>query len=139
MTQRIVVIISHRDSTEIAQINHLLDELCPHVHRLRCGWHLVDRGWERLIYHIPKDPFRSRYRMFETTHRILFSWCYSWMTPACQTKEEYALSCQLFLWFLESKELMTRVGPFFVEKIWQWQAHPIVGALARTPGPGTQL
>ena len=70
--QRIVVILSDGDSTEIAQINHLVDELCPLAHRLRCGWHLVDRGWERLIYHIPKDPFRSRYRMFETTCQFSF-------------------------------------------------------------------
>jgi hypothetical protein len=120
--KKIVVIISDGDSTEIAQINNLIDVLCPHVHRLRCGWHLVDRGWERLIYHIPKDPFRSRFRMFETTRRILFSWSYSWMTPACETKEEYNLSLQLFVRFLESQELMSRVGPFFVEKIRQWHA-----------------
>ena len=92
--KKIVVIISDGDSTEIAQINNLIDVLCPHVHRLRCGWHLVDRGWERLIYHIPKDPFWSRFRMFETTRRILFSWSYSWMTPACETKEEYKLHLQ---------------------------------------------
>ena len=121
MMQRIVVIISDGDSTEIAQINNLLDELCPQAHRLRCGWHLVDRGWERLIYHIPKDPFRSKFRLFETTRKILFSWTYSWMTPACETKEEFSLSRQLFLRFLESKELISMVGPFFVEKIRIWQ------------------
>jgi hypothetical protein len=120
--KRIVVILSDGDSTEIAQINHLLDELCPQAHRLRCGWHLVDRGWERLIYHIPKDPFRSKFRLFETTRRILFSWTYSWMTPSCETKEEFSLSRQLFLSFLESKELMSMVGPFFVDKIRIWQA-----------------
>jgi hypothetical protein len=118
--QRIVVILSDGDSTEIVQINNLIDKLCPQVHRLRCGWHLVDRGWERLIYHIPKDPFRSKFRLFETTRRILFSWSYSWMTPACETKEEYTLSLQLFQRFLESKELMSMVGPFFLEKIRDW-------------------
>jgi hypothetical protein len=118
--QRIVVILSDGDSTEIFQINNLIDELCPHVHRQRCGWHLVDRGWERLIYHIPKDPFLSKFRMFETTRRILFSWSYSWMTPACETKEEYTLSLQLFHRFLESRELLSRVGPFFLDKIRQW-------------------
>ncbi len=118
--QRIVVILSDGDSTEIFQINNLIDELCPHVHRQRCGWHLVDRGWERLIYHIPKDPFRSKFRMFETTRRILFSWSYSWMTPACETKDEYSLSLQLFHRFLESQELLSRVGPFFLDKIRQW-------------------
>jgi hypothetical protein len=120
--KKIVVIISDGDSTEIAQINNLVDVLCPQVHRMRCGWHLVDRGWERLIYHIPKDPFRSSFRLFETTRRILFSWSYSWMTPACETKEEYNLSLQLFNRFLESQELMSRVGPFFLEKIRRWHA-----------------
>jgi hypothetical protein len=120
--KRIVIIISDGDSTEISQINNLIDVLCPHVHRLRCGWHLVDRGWERLIYHIPKDPFRSHFRMFETTRRILFSWTYSWMTAACETEEEYTLSLKLFVCFLESQELMSRVGPFFLTKIRSWHA-----------------
>jgi hypothetical protein len=120
--KRIVVLISDGDSTEISQINNLIDVLCPQVHRLRCGWHLVDRGWERLIYHIPKDAFRSKWRLFETTRRILFSWTYSWMTPACETQEEYNLSLQLFLRFLESQELMSRVGPFFLGKIRHWHA-----------------
>jgi hypothetical protein len=120
--KRVVVIMSDGDSTEISQINHLIDELCPHVHRLRCGWHLVDRGWDRLIYHIPKDPFQSKFRMFETTRRILFTWSYSWMTSICESKEEYDLSRQLFHRFLESPELMSRVGPFYLEKIRQWHS-----------------
>jgi hypothetical protein len=42
------------------------------------------------------------------------------MTPACETKEECTLSLQLFQRFLESKELMSMVGPFFLNKIRNW-------------------
>ena len=44
------------------------------------------------------------------------------MTSICESKEEYDLSRQLFHRFLESPELMSRVGPFYLEKIRQWHS-----------------
>jgi hypothetical protein len=111
--QRVNLIISDGDSQEIHQVNNLIDEFCPHVHRIRCGWHVVDRGWDRLVYHIAKDPMKSKFRYFETSRRILFSWAYSWMTPGCETEAEYNLSKALFIKLLDSDEMLARVGPFF--------------------------
>jgi hypothetical protein len=44
---RINVIISDGDSQEIAQINNLIDVVMTTARRLRCGWHLIDRSWNR--------------------------------------------------------------------------------------------
>jgi hypothetical protein len=41
---RITLILSDGDSQEIAQINNLIDVLLNQAHRIRCGWHLIDKN-----------------------------------------------------------------------------------------------
>lgn len=43
---RIRVIISDGDSQEIKQLDAAIQLFFPQVMRVRCGWHIIDRGWK---------------------------------------------------------------------------------------------
>ena len=70
--QRIRMIISDGDSQEITQINNLIDALQTNARRQRCAWHIVDRGWDRLVCSVPKAGKKPRrfYLMHAETTRL---------------------------------------------------------------------
>ena len=45
---RVKVIITDGDLQETSQLDIAIVMHFQNVHRVRCGWHTVDRGWKRL-------------------------------------------------------------------------------------------
>ena len=43
--KRVHVIISDGDSREYNQIDNAIETYLPGLIRIRCGWHIVDIGW----------------------------------------------------------------------------------------------
>jgi hypothetical protein len=39
------VMITNGDSQETTQLELAIKKYIPHAMRLRCGWHIIDRGW----------------------------------------------------------------------------------------------
>jgi hypothetical protein len=118
---RVQMIISDGDSQEIAQINTMIELVMKQALRQRCGWHVIDRSWNRYVYRLPKNgtaktsKFQRRYA--ETSRRILFHWFYSFMTKGCETKEEYEVSKILLIHHLNSKELLKTLGTDLVTSV----------------------
>jgi len=111
-------LVSDGDSQEIVQLNGALDKFFPNAQRLRCSWHIVDRGWARWVKfslgghsqsqrkaHL-KGKQRKKATPLTFAHklsRVLYRWIYSWAEPGyCETEEEFRLSYALFVKFLDS-------------------------------------
>jgi len=45
--RKIKVIISDGNPQEYTQIDNAMNHFCPLIYRIRCGWHVIDRGWDR--------------------------------------------------------------------------------------------
>jgi hypothetical protein len=117
---RIQMVISDGDSQEITQINNLIESLMTQARRQRCAWHVVDRSWDRYVYKVPKagtKKLRSRATYAETLRKFLFQWMYSWMTKACETKDEYEASKALFVHYLSSDHIHKKLGQEMVESV----------------------
>jgi hypothetical protein len=85
--RRVNLIISDGDLQEIVQINNLIDILMQKAQRLRYGWHLINKSWDRYVYKVPKEGKIKCAKIYaETSRKILFSWMYSWMTRGCKTE-----------------------------------------------------
>ena len=92
-------VISDGDSQEIQQLDNAISLFLPHVHRIRCGWHLVYMGWRA---HVPALGIQqtSQRKSYQEIQAVLKNWMYSWMKPSCETKSEYLLSKKLFLMYI---------------------------------------
>jgi hypothetical protein len=85
------MVISDGDSQEMTQINNLIESLVPHARRQRCARHVADRSWDRHVCKVPKagtKKLQHRATCAETLRKVLFHWMHSWMTKACETKDE---------------------------------------------------
>jgi hypothetical protein len=116
---RIQMIISDGDSQEIAQINNLIQLVMMQATRQRCAWHIVDRSWNRLVYKVLKAGSlkKNKHIYYETSCKIIFAWLYSMTTKGCETKEEYDVSKALFVFHLESPQLLKKIGPEYVQSV----------------------
>jgi hypothetical protein len=105
-----VAFITDGDSQETSQIDNAIDAYFPHAIRVRCIWHVVDRGMNSIF---PKCQVHQGTR--EASKRLVrdaydkallrvrqFFW--SWAEPNCETIEEFLLSKALLLMYLDSNE-----------------------------------
>ena len=44
---RINIIISDGDAQEYGQIDNVIKKFLSQVRRIRCGWHIIEKGWQR--------------------------------------------------------------------------------------------
>jgi hypothetical protein len=128
--QKVKVIITDGDSQETSQLDLAIALFFPQVLRVRCGWHIIDRGWKRngpKKTSVPK-PMRKPFDV--KTHEIR-NWMYSWMKPKCETEEEYIISKALFIAYLQSDEALRVLNEsncrtildFFRENVEPHEAH----------------
>jgi hypothetical protein len=102
---RVRAVITDGDSQEISQLDDALKNYMPTAQRLRCGWHIIDRGWQRHC--------RSLCGRDSAIKRNLQLWMYSWMRPgsgSCETEEEYKVSKALLLKYINSSRVVTTIG-----------------------------
>lgn len=108
--KRIVVIITDGDSQETSQVDYAIDVFFPQAIRVRCIWHIVDRGMDT---HFPNCRIKKNTRApekrcvraaFDKAELQVRHWIWSWAEPDCGTADEFQLSNALFLMFLESNE-----------------------------------
>ena len=107
---RIRVIISDGDSQEYQQIDVAISTFCPHVMRLRCGWHVIDRGWMR---HGPKSNHYKDKIAFKAITTNIRNWMFSWTSSACETEQEYNVSKYLFEKYVFSKYVIDKLDSNF--------------------------
>ena len=120
------VAVSDGDSQEIGQLCSAIGRFFPEAYRIRCGWHIVDRGWNRIVK-LPLGGYTKRKRAAHLTGqsrrkpppltfankmaRIIYRWIFSWCRPGyCITRDEFITSYALFVDFLHSDDVNSVFG-----------------------------
>ena len=123
---RIKAAVSDGDSQEIQQLCSAIMRFFPQAIRIRCGWHIVDRGWERVVK-FALGGFSKRKRpthlsgkrrrkapaltMANRCARCIYRWIYSWCRPKyCLSREEFLISYALFINFINSDVVAELLG-----------------------------
>ena len=101
----IKAIITDGDSHEITEVEEACKQFIPDCFRIRCGWHIIHKGWTRhcaFANAIPSQKTRE-YKLFCYTVK---QWCYTMMYPKfCETREELHISKCLLLAYVHSRSV----------------------------------
>ena len=117
---QIQVVITDGDSQETTQLDNAIDLFFPQAKRVRCGWHIVNRGWNKYVEG-PKSFGSSMQRQYERLKKVTFQWIYSFMKPGyCETEYEYKVSKYLFINFLGNPDLFEGLGTLLITNILSW-------------------
>ena len=126
--QHIKVIVTDGDSQEIQQLEEAIKTHFPDAYRIRCSWHIIDCGWNRLVRGAPLGFNRkkkgSRLIVKKTltpansVSRTIYRWMFSWAMPMyCDNKDEFQLSVTLFVKYVESDGVKSILGEGAVSSI----------------------
>ena len=112
----IQIIITDGDSQEINQLDAAIDEFFPEAKRVRCGYHIVNRGWDDKIEKFRSFP-PSQTQFYEKVKIQIHTWIYSRMKSECQTKNEYLVYKILFKKFSRDSDIRDKLGIMFITNI----------------------
>jgi hypothetical protein len=98
---RVKVIVTDGDSQETSQLDIAIALHFQNVCRVRCGWHVVDRGWIRCCPGV-RSVSRQNQSAFKANIIQIKAWLYSWMHSTCESEEEYIISKALLAAYLHS-------------------------------------
>ena len=113
-------IITDGDSQEISQLDNAITTFFPHVKRIRCGWHIINRGWMKHIEG-PKSFHKKFLPVYRQIKETCHTWLYSWMQSSyCETKKEYSISKALFLKYITMPNNVSKIGTMLVTNILSW-------------------
>ena len=99
----IAFITTDGDNQAIKALDAAILKFFPNCYRNRCGWHIVDRGWNA---HCPGKTL-----MPQGIANLCKTWLYTWMKPVyCETEDEYKLSKSLLSQYLHSDFVVTNVS-----------------------------
>ena len=113
---QIKVVISDGDSQEYEQIDNAIDEYMPLVFRQRCGWHIVEKGWQNRVLGVLSFSEDHRGFYYKVVKQLK-GWMYSWMKLSCETSEEYNYSFKVFKKFVQSKEIQEKLTELFSKSV----------------------
>ena len=107
--RRIVFVCSDGDSQEFSQIDAAIRKFFPWVTRVRCGWHLFDRGWNK---HGPKmgSHWKKQAAYFKEVTSNVYQWMFSWARNDCLTEEQYCVSKYLLWKYINSTKVLQVLG-----------------------------
>ena len=126
LLDRIRVVISDGDSSECNQIDIAIRTILRNAIRVRCAWHIVNRGWKKYCSNSMYTCFDGAQRQqYKKVINMIQGWIYSWMKPHyCENKEEYVISKILLDGFILS--VTDYIGSFNVTKIRSFIAHHVI-------------
>ena len=84
----------------IQELDSAIDDFFPQAKRVRCGYQIVNRGWDNKIENFQSFP-TSQMKFYEKIKMQIHTLMYSWMKSECQTKNENLVSKILFKKFLK--------------------------------------
>ena len=113
---QIKVVITDGDSEEYEQLDHVIDEYMPSVFCQRCGWHIVEKGWQNWVLGVL--CFTEEYHSFYyKVVKQLKGWVYSWTKLSCESRTEYDYSFKVFKKFVESCEIKDKLTEAFPKSV----------------------
>jgi hypothetical protein len=100
--QRVCCFVTDGDSQETSQLDRAIAKFCPKAHRIRCAWHIIDRGWLKNCPG-PRAAISENRNLYDTVSHTIKRWINSWAWPGyCETQDEFDLSKGLLLLYLDS-------------------------------------
>ena len=115
---KVNLVISDGDSCEYTQLDIAIEKYMPNTLRIRCGWHLVDRGWNN---YGPKLKYYQDHKdLYREISCNIKSYLYSWMKPNCETYDEYLISRSLLFKYLSSPQVMNTLGKEYYNSVCNW-------------------
>lgn len=113
---RVKVILTDGDSQETSQLDIAIALYFHNVCWVRCGWHLVDRGWSRCCPGV-RSVSRGNEQAFKAITNQIKAWLYSWMQPSCKTEEEYKISKALLGAYLRHPDFINVATKLVADRI----------------------
>ena len=113
---RCKAMITDGDSQETGQLDIAISQFFPHVHRIRCGYHLNSKNWEKNGPKYGKYPPEQK-NSCALQHKIISDWIYSWFKPKCETRLQYLASKFLLLQYLEQEHIVDDCGIDFINGV----------------------
>ena len=110
---RINIIISDGDAQEYGQIDNAIKKFLPQVRRVRCGWHIIEKGWQRKM--LNRSVFVANPEVYDQITNNIKSWMYSWMKGQCESQHEYEISKKLLMKYVQSEYVITSLGEIFTK------------------------
>jgi hypothetical protein len=117
--KRIKIVVTDGDSQAISQLDDAISKFFLNAYRIRCSWHIIDRGWHKKVkVALGGKPRKKRalaslgkprqkaapLTELNKTARTIYCWMFSWAQPSyCETEKEYFLSKALFMKFVASR------------------------------------
>ena len=114
----IKIIISDGDSQEFHGIDEGIRLHYPQVYRVRCGWHIIDRGW--LAHILGKSAFPCAQVEYDKISNNIKQWLFSFMSDACETMQEYNYSKFQLTRYIKSDYVTSTLGYVFAENVLRW-------------------
>ena len=114
--QRTQLVITDGDLQEYSQLDNAIQKYYPHVKRARCGWHIVDRSWEKHFPRTSEFP-QETHNHIKKVKTTIQNWMYSWMKPDCETMKEYKLSKYLLYRYLLSEPIIQKVSSLMYSSV----------------------
>ena len=111
---RVNCIITDGDTQQITQLDAALTKHFPNARRVRCGWHVCNRTFER---HGPRLENYVSPHAYELILTNCMGFVYSWMKPSCETRLQFLTSKYLFWRYLHSTFVRNTVGESFVSVV----------------------
>jgi hypothetical protein len=135
-------IVTDGDSQEISQLDDAIAFFLPEAYRIRCSWHIIDRGWNKKVKVALGGKSRKKRALaslgqprqkaaplteLNKTARTTYRWMFSWAQPSyCETEEEYFLSKALFMKFVASRQVREVLGSGVGEAIIKFARETVI-------------
>eukprot|EP00977_Amphora_coffeiformis_P003139 scaffold585_cov174-Amphora_coffeaeformis.AAC.2 len=103
---RVKAVMTDGDSHEMEELDLAIDRYMPQCRCIRCGWHIVFKGFRRRVTLENMIPtrFKQQYALFA---RAICNWCYTFMRPGyCETQHELTVSKCILLSYLLSGDVL---------------------------------
>jgi hypothetical protein len=140
--KRIKIIVTDGDSQEISQVDDAVARFFPNAYRIRCSWHIIDRGWQKKV-NVNLGGKSRRRRPPERigtarkaappltdqnkTARTIYRWMFSWAQPKyCESEEEYFVSKSLFMMFVASTQVREVLGEVAADAIIKFARESVI-------------
>ena len=114
---RVNVIMTDGDAFETSQLDIAIAKHFPNVCRVRCGWHIVDRGWKKHCPGIRLVSLLNQVSLASSICNQIKAWMYSWMSPRCETVKEYKISKALLCGYLCHNDFLTVASEAVADQI----------------------
>lgn len=117
---RVEIVMSDGDPNEFSQIDESIDMFMKFAIRLRCGWHIVVKGFKKYAPKITADCQLGTIMAYKSLKKLISNWIYSWMRCNCECDVEVHLSIKILRHFIQSEFVTNHFSADFISQMLDW-------------------